>query len=187
MNYNIDLPEELKTVSKPKFKMNNSILTIYNRPFWDDWVFEIFMVLAILFFRNGEQIEFRNDYLTAFIAFGLFGLSYFSLNKINFDFEQKIVQIKNYNPLVNFFRKLFKMPSEVKFNEIEKIYPDWKLGGRGKQSKYFTILETDGPYKFRIAIFETESQSIIFTDYIRNIIKPHKIHTAQVSDTTVMP
>jgi hypothetical protein len=187
MNYNIDLPEELKTVSNPKFKIGDDSLAIYNKPFVSDWLFEILILLLIISLARDSHTEYRTDYLIVTIALGLFGLSGFSLNKVLIDFKQKSILVKNFNPLVNLCRKFFKMPFEIPFNNINKFYPDWKIGGHGSSSIYLTILETDVPYRFRIAIFTREDQSIIFTDYLNKLIKHHSIHTVQGSDTTVMP
>jgi len=87
---------------------------------------------------------------------------------------------------INIYRKLIQVPFSIRFNDIDKLYSDWKYVGKGPD-KYFTVLQTDSPYKFRIAIFAKEGQSIIFTDYLNTILKLNSIHAAEGSDTTVMP
>jgi len=187
MNYNIDLPEEFKGISKPKFNAGYGTLTIYNRPFWDDWLFEIFILSVTLYMILIQKLPLNNPYIIWFlIMFFFYSLYCFSLDKPNIDFIKKEISIRSYNPFVNIYRKLFQMPFLVKFSDIDKIFSDWKYVSK-EPYKYFTVLQTDASYKFRIAIFAKESQSLSFTDYLSKIIKHHSIHTDAVSDTTMIP
>lgn len=171
MNYNIVLPEELKTLSKPKFKIDNNILTIYNRPFWDDWFFEVSILLCILYMTSIQKLALNNQYVLFFLIILFFYSFYsFSLNKVNIDFTKKEILIRSYNPFINIYRRFFQMPFLIKFTDIDNVFSDWKLVGKGP-NKYFTVLQTDAPYKFKIAVFTNETQSKIFTEYLKNSLR----------------
>jgi len=186
MDYNIHLPEELKILSKPKVKIRNNTIIIYNGPFWDDWFFEAFIFLIILYMTLIQKLDLNNSYVIWFLVI-LFIYSFycFSLNKVSIDFIEKKVTVVSYNPFINIYRKLIQVPFSIRFNDIDKLYSDWKYVGKGPD-KYFTVLQTDSPYKFRIAIFAKEGQSIIFTDYLNTILKPNSVHAAEGSDTTML-
>jgi hypothetical protein len=171
MNYNINLPEELKTVSKPKFKIDNNTLAIYNRPFWDDWLFEVSILLYILYMTLIQKLALNNQYVLFFlIILFIYSFYCFSLNKVNIEFAKKEILIRSYNPFINIYRRFFQIPFLIKFNDIDKVFSDWKLVGKGP-NKYFVVLQTEAPYKFRIAIFMNETQSKVFTEYLNHILK----------------
>ena len=113
MDYNIHLPEELKTLSKPKFKISNNTIIIYNGPFWDDWFFEAFIFLIILYMTLIQKLDLNNSYVIWFLVI-LFIYSFycFSLNKVSIDFIEKKVTVVSYNPFINIYRDLFKCLSQ---------------------------------------------------------------------------
>jgi hypothetical protein len=191
MNYNIDLPEELKTASMPKMKIAEQKLIILNRPYLMDWLFPAFIILIFSIMIINGKLSLINDddsdYVTLILILFIFLIvRSFSLNRVRIDFEKKLISIKNYNPLVNLWRKLFQMPFAIGFKEVNKIFTDNNSFSR-QLIRFYVILETDAPYQFRIAIFAEKNQSIIFTDYLTKLIKHHSIHADAVSDLRVKP
>jgi len=191
VNYNIDFPEELKALSIPKFKVIDKSLITINRPSW--WNLSVpigvLSTIFLMFISGNISIKgpYDEDYLLLIISLMVFvAVVFFSLNRVVIDFDKRCVIIKNYNPLVNLGRKFFKLPFLIPFDEIEKIYSDWSFWGK-KIYNHYVILQTNAPYKFRIAIFQRKNQSIIFTAYLNKLIKHHSIHADAVSDTTLMP
>jgi hypothetical protein len=175
MNYTIDLPEELKSVSMPKFKIIDKKLRIFNRPYLMDWIFPaIILIIFFVMIINGKISLTNADYgdytILALILFILLIIQYLSLNKVCVDFEKRLVSIKNYNPLVNLGRKLFQIPFEITFKEIGKIFTDENLLS-SQLVRFYVILETDAPYKFQIAIFSKRQESIVFAEYLKNRIR----------------
>ena len=175
MNYDIDLPEELKIISKPKFKGTGKELIIINKPsLWDITFPSVFIIIFLVMMLN-KKISFEDsvikDYLIlAIVLMLLLLIQYFSLNKVSIDFERKCISVKNYNPLVNAGRKIFQMPSLIMFTDIEKIYSDYQFRGKNT-NRHEVILQTTAPYKFRVAIFSTEAYSIQFSEYLHKKIK----------------
>jgi phage-related holin len=175
MNYNIGLPEELKNVSMPKFKVMDKRLIIFNRPYLIDWIFPA--TLLIIFFAmiiNGKLSLKDTDYgdytILALALLILSVIGYLSLNRVCVDFEKRLISIKNYNPLVNLGRKMLQMPFVISFKEVDKVFTDQNWFS-GQLSRFYVILETEAPYKFRIAIFSKPQESIAFAEYFKNKIR----------------
>ncbi len=174
MNYTVDLPTELKSVSMPKFKITDKKLIIFNRPYLMDWVLPaIVIIIFFVMIINGELSITNTDYgdytVLAFILFIFLISQYLSLNKVCVDFEKRLVSIKNYNPLVNMGRKLFQIPFTIAFKEVDKIFTD-ENSLSTQLKRFYVILETDVPYKFKIAIFSKQQQSIVFAEYLKDRI-----------------
>jgi phage-related holin len=175
MNYNTDLPEALKSVSIPKFKIMDKKLIIFNRPYLWDWIFPTaFITIFFVMIINGKISLTNNDYsdyvTLALTLLVLVIIVYLSLNRVCVDFEKKLISIKNYNPLVNLGRKLFQMPFIIGFKDVDKIFIDQNWFS-GQLIRFYVILETDTPYKFRIAIFSKRQESIVFAEYLNHILK----------------
>jgi phage-related holin len=175
MNHTIDLPEELKSVSMPKFKVIDKKLIIFNRPYLMDWIFPAIILITFFVMIINGKISLTNahygDYaILALILFILLIIQYLSLNKVCVDFEKRLISIKNYNPLVNLGRKLFQMPFVISFKEVDKVFTDQNWSSR-QLIRFYVILETDAPYRFRIAIFSKHQESIVFAEYLNHLLK----------------
>jgi len=175
MNSHIELPGELKTTSMPKLKIADQKVIILNRPRAMDWLFPaFFMLLFSIMIMNGKLLLTNtddSDYIILFFALTIFLMvKVFSLNRVCIDFEKKLISIKNYNPLVNLGRRLFQMPLAISFKEIDKIFTDQNWFS-GQLIRFYVILETNALYKFRIAIFSKQQESIMFVEYLKNKIR----------------
>lgn len=187
MNYDIDLPEELKVISKPEFKTTGNELIIVNKPsLWDIMFPSVFIIIFFVMMLNGgmafKDSGYRDYLILAMVLMVLLLIQYVSLNKVSFDFDRKCVNIKNYNPLINVGRKMLQIPSLIMFNEIKKVYYDYQFWGKGIY-KHKVILQTDSPYKYTIAIFSTEAYSTQLSAYLYRKIKAENELTAQGSDS----
>lgn len=173
MNYNIDLPEELKSVSMPKLKIIKKKLIIFNRPYLMDWIFRaIIIIIFFVMIINGELSLTNTDYsdyaILVLMLFFLLIIQYLSLNKVCVDFEKEFISIKNYNPLINMVKKILQMPFIISFREVQNIYTDSSFFSN-QLPRFFVVLETIALCKFKIAIFQ-EDKNRFFSDYLRDKI-----------------
>ena len=170
----IELPEELKSVSTPKFKVSKTQLIILNRPYMMDWIWPAAFILIFVVMILSGELSLKDtgygDYaIAALIMISLLIIQYFSLNRVCIDFEKKLIAIKNYNPLVNLGRKMFQMPFAIPFKEVDKIFTVDNFLTR-QIARFDVVLETDAPYRFRIAIFSERQKSIVFAEYLNHKI-----------------
>ncbi|MFT4152429.1 hypothetical protein [Parafilimonas sp.] len=174
MDYDIDLPKELKTASMPKFKTTGKELIIVNKPSLWDIMFPSVCIIIFFVMTLNKKISFENSDIGSYLILAidlmlLLLIQYLSLNKVSIDFELKCISIKNYNPLVNVGRKILQMPALIMFTDIEKFYSDYQFWGKSTY-KHKIILQTTALYKFRIAIFSKRQESILFAEYLKNVI-----------------
>ncbi len=109
------------------------------------------------------------------ILFLSFSWMFLSNDKVVINFNNKTLSRKNYNPLINYIRKIIlKYPKEISFDNIEGIETNRTYNIKG-QTKYFLTIYTNDPYKLNIAFFTRENYSTTLADYLRFKMNKHKV------------
>lgn len=163
-----NFPAELEGISYPKIIFDEARMIIHNRPFIAYmWVPGMNLLGATaMIIRN----QVNNEYFLILCGLFFISLAYmFSMNKVVINFKQKKVYIRNYNPLLNLWRRMMQMPFELTFGEVDKIITDYTY--RKGDGEYYVAFITEAPYKFRIAIFKTEDQSRLFAGYLKRMMR----------------
>jgi hypothetical protein len=126
---------------------------------------------------SGKDVPDMYNYpILFFLIFLFFAYLLLSDDKVSIDFKRSTITIKNYNPLHNVFRKvILKHPSEIKFNEIDKVETD-QTYFRKNGNIYYVSIQIYGLYKIEIAEFTGREQSEIFADFLKAVVRHKKIN-----------
>lgn len=168
----MELPKELQFSTYPTFEVSDKKIFIYNLPTTSDLYVVGITFLFFLYVVSGKGVPDAYNYpVLFFLIFLFFTFACLSLDKIVIDTNKKTITRKNYNPIMNFIRRIIlQLPSVIDFKDVSQIDSDQTYFQKDGNSYYVYII-TNTPYKLRIGTFSNKSCSEVFIEFLQKNVK----------------
>lgn len=139
-------------------------------PTWNDYFFTCMMVV-LLPVGITHQFKYRTESLAllGFLTIIISWLS-FSLDRVIIDCMNKTIHRHNNNPVVNWYRKTFKIPVEINFSDVKEIV----LYDTGPKTQLHIVKAiTTDDVNVKIGSFNKNANAEIFERFLKSLLSIH--------------